>query len=144
MIIDPNGRANPDLQALDDGDAPTLIVTVPGARILGNDACDTIQLEPEDGVIPPAAILSSLRARGLRTVLVEGGAVTLSRFLEAGLIDRFHIMVAPLILGSGYSGVRLPPISRVSDGVRPAVRTYQLGADMLFDCDLRRSGRGNA
>ena len=31
-------------------------------------------------------------------VLVEGGGVTVSRFLQAGLLDRLHVTVAPLLI----------------------------------------------
>ena len=34
-------------------------------------------------------------------MFVEGGGVTVSSFLEAGLLDRLHIAVAPLLIGEG-------------------------------------------
>ena len=85
----------------------------------------------------PAAILAALQARGLRRVLVEGGAQTVSTFLSAGCLDRLHVVVAPMILGSGVTGLDLPPIARC--GGLP-MRVHPLGSDVLFDCDLR-SGR---
>jgi hypothetical protein len=38
--------------------------------------------------IAPEAILSALHERGLRRILIEGGAETVSRFLVANCLDR--------------------------------------------------------
>mgnify|MGYP002652611979 CR=1 FL=1 len=35
----------------------------------------------------------------IRRLLVEGGGVTVSRFLAAGLLDRLHLTVAPVLAG---------------------------------------------
>ncbi len=139
VVIDPNGRLNPGLQALSDAASDTLVITTPGRQPAAAGRFETLALQAEDGVIPPAAILTALRQRGLSTILVEGGARTLSAFLLAGLIDRLHVMIAPLILGSGRMGLQLPSVARIDDGYRPFVRTYSLGVDVLFDCDLRQS-----
>ena len=45
--------------------------------------------------------LVALRAAGIRTVLVEGGAALASSFLQEALVDRLIIFRAPLMLGSG-------------------------------------------
>lgn len=82
-------------------------------------------------------LLEKLNARGLNVILVEGGGVTVSAFLQAGLLDRLHVAVAPFFIGEGRPGVRLPPVSRLDECHRPFTRAYNLGEDVLFDCDLR-------
>jgi riboflavin biosynthesis pyrimidine reductase len=72
----------------------------------------------------------------MRRVLIEGGADTVSRFLAAGCLDRLHVVVAPIILGSGRPGLALPPIERADQAVRAPVRTHRLDDEILFDCDL--------
>jgi diaminohydroxyphosphoribosylaminopyrimidine deaminase / 5-amino-6-(5-phosphoribosylamino)uracil reductase len=139
VIIDPTGRVPATSKVMNDGGASCLLVTTPDAGGEPIEGHERIELASGADGIPPTEILASLRERGLNTVLVEGGAHTVSRFLAAGAIDRLHIMVAPLILGSGRSGLDLPTIDRVDEGYRPATRVHQLGADVLFDCDLRRS-----
>lgn len=47
------------------------------------------------------AVLAALHARGIQSVLVEGGARVHRSFLDAGLVDRIHLFVAPRILVSG-------------------------------------------
>jgi riboflavin biosynthesis pyrimidine reductase len=90
----------------------------------------------EGGNLAPQKILAALAGLGLRRVLVEGGAETLSRFLAAGCLDRLHVMVAPIILGSGRPGIVLPPVARADQALRPPIRTFRLGDEVLFDCDL--------
>ena len=68
---------------------------------------------------------------------MEGGGLTVSSFLEAGLLDRLQIAIAPLIIGSGRMGVALPAIQDLSQGLRPHCRRYSMGEDVLFDCWLR-------
>lgn len=85
----------------------------------------------------PAAVLRWLREAGYRRVLVEGGGVTVSRFLQAGALDRLHVMVAPMLIGSGRPGLVLPAISSLSAAIRPPSRCFPCGVDTLFDLDLR-------
>jgi diaminohydroxyphosphoribosylaminopyrimidine deaminase / 5-amino-6-(5-phosphoribosylamino)uracil reductase len=48
------------------------------------------------------------------------------------------VLVAPVILGSGKSGLSLKPIDRLSEALRPTARVFPLAdGDVLFDCDLR-------
>ena len=85
----------------------------------------------------PAAVLRWLREAGYRRVLVEGGGVTVSRFLQAGALDRLHVMVAPMLIGSGRPGLVLPPIDTLEEAIRPASRCFACGVDTLFDLELR-------
>jgi diaminohydroxyphosphoribosylaminopyrimidine deaminase/5-amino-6-(5-phosphoribosylamino)uracil reductase len=94
----------------------------------------------EDGNIPPAAILEALHARGVARLYIEGGGVTVSSFLRDGLLDRLHVAVAPVLIGSGRPSLQLPQIDSLAGTLRPAVARYPIGADTLFDLDLR-SGR---
>jgi diaminohydroxyphosphoribosylaminopyrimidine deaminase / 5-amino-6-(5-phosphoribosylamino)uracil reductase len=72
------------------------------------------------------------------SILIEGGAWTVSSFIAARAVDRLHVLVAPLIIGSGKTGLSLPPIDRLADALRPATRVHILAdGDVLFDCDLR-------
>ena len=95
-----------------------------------------IGIATEDGALAPTAVLDLLAARGLRRVFVEGGGITVSRFLAAGCLHRLQITIAPLIIGSGRPSISLPEIGRPSDGLRPTVRKFDLGRDVLFECDF--------
>jgi riboflavin-specific deaminase-like protein len=138
VVIDPRGRLPDNARAL----------AADGARRLVVQGCDTprppgievVRLPMAEGWIHPAAIRAALAERGLGRVLVEGGGVTIAGFLEAGLLDRLHVGIAPIIIGSGPSGLRTTPIARLSDALRPETFVYGLGAEVMFDCALAPGG----
>jgi riboflavin-specific deaminase-like protein len=134
VVLDPDGRLGQDRRAFSDGAAPTLVVR----RAPGDGPPEVLTL-PASGAegFEPGAVLEALRARGLRRVLVEGGGVTVSRFLEAGVLDRLHLAVAPMLMGSGRPGITLPPIETLDQSLRAQCRHVPLGDDLLFDLDLR-------
>jgi len=92
-----------------------------------------------EGKIAPDAALACLAALGVRRLFIEGGGVTVSRFLQAGCVDRLHLAIAPVILGSGRQGIQLDEIASIHEGLRPITRTWSMGADVLFDCHFERS-----
>jgi riboflavin-specific deaminase-like protein len=140
VVVDCNGRMPPDARMLTDRGMPVLVIQADDIPV--NGAYDVLRLPRQaDGSIAPADIVDALAARHLTRVLVEGGATTISRFMDAQMVDRLHVSVAPIIIGSGPVGIRLPPIDRLADARRPDVRVYNIGTDVVFDCDLRPSGR---
>jgi riboflavin biosynthesis pyrimidine reductase len=90
----------------------------------------------EGGAFEPADVVARLASRGWRRLLIEGGGLTVSRFLEANALDRLHVSVAPLILGSGRPAFTLPEIETLDEARRPVARHFRLGTDLLFDLDL--------
>ena len=60
----------------------------------------------------------------------------MSHFLTAGCLDRLHVLVAPVILGSGLPSLALPPVDRMTDALRVPTHAHLLGDEVLFDCDL--------
>jgi riboflavin-specific deaminase-like protein len=136
VVLDPDDRLGDAPRVFSDGAARTLVVRR-GAAAPGPDA-PVIQLPTTDpGGFDPAAVLEALRGRGLRRVLVEGGGITVSRFLQAGVLDRLHITVAPILIGSGRPALTLPEVATMSQALRPRCRHFRLGEDVLFDLDLR-------
>jgi len=97
-----------------------------------------IALPAIDGRIDPMQILQTLSVEGLRRVLVEGGAETLSRFMSAQCLDRLHLIVAPIVLGSGRPSFNLPPIEHMDEAMRLPVKTHLIGNEIVFDCDLQQ------
>lgn len=149
VVIDPDGRAPADAGLFHDRSAPVLTVSRPGAGGPRGDArielpCDRPSEGPQDGAdagrcgFAPGAILEALAARGLRRVLIEGGAETLARFIDAGQVDMLHVLVAPMILGSGKPGFRLATIETLDQAMRPRASVHRFDdGDVLFALDLR-------
>jgi diaminohydroxyphosphoribosylaminopyrimidine deaminase / 5-amino-6-(5-phosphoribosylamino)uracil reductase len=138
VVLDPGRRLGADYRVFNDGDAPTLLLCAaklakPGER---QGQAEVLGVASLDHSLCPHAVLDCLAGRGLARVFVEGGGVTVSHFLAAGCLHRLQITIAPLILGSGRPSITLPEIEQLSAGLRPAVRRYELGADVLFDCRL--------
>lgn len=143
VVLDPSGRLDPQARCLADDGARRLVLRRLGAGGALPPGVEVLPLRPEaDGRMAPHAILAALRAAGLNRILVEGGPATLAAFLEAGALDRLHVVVSPVILGSGRTGLDLRPIAGLDEALRPHARvTVFPDGDVLFDCDMRRAAR---
>jgi riboflavin biosynthesis pyrimidine reductase len=135
-VIDAGGRLPAGAKCLANDGVRRLVVTGAGAKPPLPPGIEIVAIAKTDGQIAPAAILAALAERGLRRVLIEGGADTVSRFLAAKCLDRLHIMVAPIILGSGRPSFSLPPIARVDEALLTPITVHRLDDEVLFDCDL--------
>ncbi|RZU98068.1 RibD family protein [Spiribacter vilamensis] len=120
----------PRRHLFEDGAAPTWAVTGPTAVPPPVDRHFSL---PE---LSPAAVLECLSAAGIRRLLVEGGAQTVSAWLAAGLVDSLYLAVAPVIIGSGPTGLNLPVIEHMDQAWRPAVEAFDLGVDRLYRLDF--------
>lgn len=138
VVIDPDGRAPRDAQILTDGAADVVFITKPG--VSAPEGTMRLELAPAPcGRFRPEDIIRVLRDAGYPRVLVEGGADTLARFLDAGAIDLLHVLVAPIILGSGKAGFSLAPIDQLDEAIRPQTTVHLFNdGDVLFTCDLRQ------
>ncbi len=145
VILDPSRRLSPARRVFTDAAAPTLLIAAEGRAARGATCSGAEVLEvpcDELGHLRLDVLLGQLHARGLHAVFVEGGGTTVSRFLEADLLDRLHVAIAPLLIGSGRPGVTLAARDKIGDCLRPQHRVFRMGADMLFDCDLRTPAVG--
>lgn len=136
VVLDPKGRLPAGAKVFNADGIRRLVVTAEGTRCALTSEVEVVALPAPGGRIAPSAILAALAERGMRRILIEGGADTVSCFLAAGCLDRLHVMVAPIILGSGRPSFALPPIERADQALRAPMRTYRLDDDVLFDCDL--------
>jgi riboflavin-specific deaminase-like protein len=136
VVIDPGGRLPAGARLFAADGVRRLVVTGSGVRPPLPAGIEVVALPKANGQIAPTAILSALAECGLRRLLIEGGADTLSRFLAARCLDRLHVMVAPIILGSGRASFALPPIARADQALRAPLRVHRLDDEVLLDCDL--------
>ena len=67
----------------------------------------------------------------------------MSEFVRQGCLDRLHLIVAPVLIGSGQRGLTVQPAAAMRDALRPPARTFALGGDMLWDLDLRAAPMPN-
>ena len=145
VVLDPQCRLSPLLRVFADEEAPTLRVCArgaAGARHARARGEDVLEITSNGGRLDLEELLEQLHARGCWRVFVEGGGVTVSSFLEAGLLDRLHVAVAPLLIGNGRPAIRLAARQRLKDCMAVEPRIYRTGRDILYDCDLRTSAAG--
>ncbi len=145
VVLDPSRRLTDEFKVFSDDSAETLYVCAhgvigPGETHLRRAPIATVSDEP-DGM-DLRAVLQLLRARGCYRIFVEGGGVTVSMFLQANLLDRLQMAIAPLIIGNGRPAIRLPARDALSECRRPRYRVFRMGGDVFFDCDLRDLGEG--
>jgi len=139
VVLDPSARLVASHRVFTDGSAPTLVVHAAGLDAPAPGNAEILHVPVADGGLKLDVLLERLHERGLSRVFVEGGGSTVSRFLEAGLLDRLHVAIAPLVTGRGRPGLSLPARERIAECLRPAHRVFTMGGDVLFDCDLRAS-----
>ncbi len=149
VVLDPLRKLPPHRRLFCDGQAPTLVLAAVPAPVpapasapipapAANRAETALLSVADDGSgFAPAEVLSLLAARGAHRILVEGGGITVSRFLAAGALDWLHVVVAPMLIGSGRPGLTLPAIDHLDQALRPAHRRESLGEDVLYELQLR-------
>lgn len=127
--------------AMDAYAAPVLLIASQGADAERRAALEAVGCQIQSvaldaaGHIDLALALEHLQARGIRRLLVEGGAAIHGALLRAGLADQVSTFVAPLVLGgrtavpavsdSGFETLDVAP--RLED-----VMWRRLGDDLLM------------
>ena len=143
VVIDTERRLSDAYRVFREG-PPTLLACAADAP--GADRHGTAEVlripRGQAGGIDPAALLRRLAARGLTRIFVEGGGLTVSRFLAAGCLDRLHVTVAPVLLGSGIPAFTLPEVPRIADGLRFSWRVHDIAPDILLDIPIDRARPG--
>lgn len=140
VVIDPMRRLAPTYRVFQDDAAPTLYVCGRGRLGRGEHfvgAADVLGVPEGPGGLDLTELVDHLRGRGCARLFVEGGGVTVSAFLAAGLLDRLHVAVAPFLIGGGRPAIRLPAPDLLRECARPRHRVFRMGTDVLFDCDMR-------
>jgi 5-amino-6-(5-phosphoribosylamino)uracil reductase/diaminohydroxyphosphoribosylaminopyrimidine deaminase/5-amino-6-(5-phosphoribosylamino)uracil reductase len=143
VVLDSRLRIPLDAHVLSDRTAPTVVVVTQSARraamerirergaevlIAGGDAQGRVNL-------PDAVRL--LAARGIGSLLIEGGAGIITSVLNERLCDRLVVCIAPKIVGSGVDAVGDLGISRLRDALAfSGVRLSHCGEDIIFDGEL--------
>lgn len=140
VVIDRNRRVPEHHHLFTDEAAPTLRLVAgeyqPGNKLTPRQGVTEVPCLGTSETTAPERILQVLADFGLRKIFVEGGGLTVSEFLNAGLLDRLHVMVAPMIIGSGRPAFSLPEIRKLDSALRPKAQMVSLGSDMLFDLDF--------
>ena len=141
IIFDSRLRTPADariFQTLDAG--PVIIVTSPdavgasgGEEALRHAGADVVVVAGESRL---TGAMQMLAARGITSVIVEGGATLHAAIWDAGLVDRVQIYVVPQVIGA--DGVPWLPFDVMDSPVIVEATSRVAGADTLFEAYVHR------
>lgn len=90
--------------------------------------------------LDPATVLAGLHARGVRSVLLEGGATLAASFVAADLVDEVVAHLAPALLGAGRPVLEDAGITTITQALRlTTTDVRRLGDDVAITATVRRS-----
>jgi len=134
IIFDRRLRTPPTAHVLSTQAAgPVIIVTTAGAaaQTAVRDPLERrgAQIVTADGSI--RAGLEAVSARGITSVLLEGGASLLAAAWDEGVVDFVRLYVTPHVFGT--AGVRFLPGRRLPPAMFAERRVVQLGPDVVIE-----------
>lgn len=112
------------------------------ARQLGAIGVQTKALSPEPGQparVPVAQVVQDLAARGVSSILVEGGGQVAASFLEARLANRIAYFYAPKLIGGAEARTALEGLGVANVADAPRVKNIswrKLGEDWVVEGDI--------
>lgn len=140
VVVDTNGTAvTPGARVLDDA-APTLVAVAENVTpdgVTTESEAETVRLPRADGGLDIPALLAELHARGVRSVLLEGGPTLAGAFVAAGAVDRVVAYLAPVLLGAGPAALTGGGITTITEALRLDVsETVRIGPDLRVTATL--------
>ncbi|MCC6767221.1 MAG: bifunctional diaminohydroxyphosphoribosylaminopyrimidine deaminase/5-amino-6-(5-phosphoribosylamino)uracil reductase RibD [Deltaproteobacteria bacterium] len=120
--------------------AATIVATTAAApvgrrRALADAGVEVIVVPAKGGKVDLGTLLRGLAARGIVSVLVEGGGDLAAAMVRARLVDRLAVITAPVLLGGdGRPMLGALGLRRLGDAPRLVRQTVvRLGRDLLRD-----------
>ena len=104
-------------------------------RRLSKAGVEMITSPGNDGSVDLHYLLVSLAARGVTSVLVEGGGILLGSFFDLGLVDKVVVFISPVIIGGegAQSPVKGIGATTMSDALKlKRSSTYPIGKDIVM------------
>lgn len=90
-------------------------------------------LPGDGGLVDLGALLRALVSRGIKSVLVEGGARVITSLLRLHLVDRMVVVLAPRLLGAGKDAIKGLAAAEGSHGIAFADASFTvMGDDLVF------------
>lgn len=142
VVVDSNARTPLDARVLNE-DAETVIAV---SKAAPRDR--TAELEKRAGVIVCGeskvdlkCLMEELYKRGIKTLLLEGGATLNWGMLEEYLVDEVKVAISPAIVGGkdALSLVEGKGFEKIREGVRLKLKKYYpLGRDLILEYEVLR------
>jgi riboflavin-specific deaminase-like protein len=146
VVLDSRLRIPDHARVLCDQPQRTIIATTSQAEqarvvALRGLGAEVVQVHADDDQrVDLRALLAELGRRGLRAVLIEGGAAVITGVLRLGLADRLVVCIAPRIIGEGVSAVGDLRIEKLCQAITFSAARFEVcGEDLIFDGRPARS-----
>ncbi|MBB4985731.1 MULTISPECIES: bifunctional diaminohydroxyphosphoribosylaminopyrimidine deaminase/5-amino-6-(5-phosphoribosylamino)uracil reductase RibD [Streptomyces] len=135
VVVDTEATAvKPGARVLDDA-GPTLIAIAEDAE---TTLTDVVRLPRAERGLAVPALLDALHARGVRSVLLEGGPTLAGAFIAAGAVDQVVGYLAPVLLGAGPAALADAGITTLTEALRLDVtETAHIGSDIRITATLK-------
>ncbi|MEV0779261.1 bifunctional diaminohydroxyphosphoribosylaminopyrimidine deaminase/5-amino-6-(5-phosphoribosylamino)uracil reductase RibD [Streptomyces sp. NPDC050433] len=147
VVVDTEATAvRPGARVLD-GAAPTLIAVADDADTThlkaagpGAEPVDVVRLPRAGRGLSVPALLADLHARGVRSVLLEGGPTLAGAFVAAGAVDTVVGYLAPVLLGAGPTALGDAGITTLTQALRLRMaETVRIGPDLRVTATPERA-----
>ncbi|MFJ8311972.1 MULTISPECIES: bifunctional diaminohydroxyphosphoribosylaminopyrimidine deaminase/5-amino-6-(5-phosphoribosylamino)uracil reductase RibD [unclassified Streptomyces] len=131
LAVDTNATAVKAGARILDGAAPTLIAVAEDADAAHLPEEAVVRIPRAAAGLDVAALLAALHARGVRSVLLEGGPALAGAFVAAGAVDKVVGYLAPVLLGAGPAALADAGISTIAEALRLDIsETVRIGPDL--------------
>jgi diaminohydroxyphosphoribosylaminopyrimidine deaminase / 5-amino-6-(5-phosphoribosylamino)uracil reductase len=133
VVLDAGGEAPAHAQLFADG-GRTILFTPRAPQDLASSV-EVVELPTLNRRLDLVVVLRELYARGIQSLLVEGGSLVHSDFISRGLWQKMIVFVAPAIVGGAdapsiFAG---EPVSRLTDAYRFRFdRVEVVGSDLMI------------
>jgi 3,4-dihydroxy 2-butanone 4-phosphate synthase/GTP cyclohydrolase II len=145
VIVDSNLRLPHDVRLLHQRDVHPIVAASRNAceakgAALENLGADVLRVDANpDGSVDLEALFEGLRARGIRSVMVEGGAKIITSVLAAELADQLVLTISPRFLGGLRAVESLCARGRNARPELSNVFCEAIGNDLVVQGELLRS-----
>jgi len=147
IVVDSKLRIPLESNVLSDGAAKTIVATTPEAS---SEAAAAIHARggeivrahaADDGTVDLRDLFKRLRARGVRSLLIEGGRAIITSALRDGVVDRLTVCIAPKVIGEGIEAVGDLGVDYLSEAMTfRRSRFIACGEDVVFYGEPRHDG----
>lgn len=143
VIVDSTLRTPPQARVLSAGGPGAVVAATPAAsperrRQLEHQGVEVMVLPAAlGGGVDLRALAAALAARGVRSVMVEGGARLITSMLQRQLATHIAVCIAPKLLGSGIEAVGDLSVASLGQAVQIMhPRVTALGSDLFVEGEL--------
>lgn len=129
VVVDSDGNVPARAAILSDNER-TLIYTSGPERLSARQELEVVGV---GGPVALTELLSDLHARGVQSLMIEGGAVVLSQFIREALWQKMVLFVAPIFVGGNAPAIlQLNGITSLEEAQRFRFQSCEMvGSDLM-------------